>query len=308
VYCFLVALPDTKTNQALYMHILPILLVLTATVAADYHTSNNPVYKSLRAGNITGTAEDALKMPAPIMADGLTAAQQKKVLETAAGTKNLASFMRKSVTANPLKIRVEKIDGSKQPFRSCYYYYIAYGELDAISNPDFFQGQLAGARDTKVTNLTDQELSERGITKEKPDHEGYGYVTTDVIKKVELSTLGHGYWSKSEDSIIFASVTDPRFVADKKYPNQWKAKKRTSTGAASLGPAQPYSGSGIYTKVTRLKSPQGALFIETHMFYSEPKAWFNGVNLLGAKLPATIKLSLIREMRRDITAAGKKQK
>jgi len=302
VYCLL---PDKNFNWSL-MNPLPLMLMLAAAVSADDHLSGNPVYSLLRDGNLNGSPEEALRMPAPAMPDGLTAAQQMAVIKKLAGTTNLTSFTRKSVTANPLKIRVEKISGTDAPYRRCHYYYIAYGDLSAMASQDFFKGQLAGARDTKVTNLTLDALKKRGINELNTQHEGYGYAVTDVIKKVELSTLGRGYWSKTDESIVFASLVDPRFTGDKEYPNQWQEKKRNSRGVAELGPAQPYSGSGVYTKVTRLKQPAGALFIETQMYYSEPKGWFNGVNLLGAKLPATVKLSIVREMRRDITAATEK--
>ncbi len=285
------------------MTLLPALLFVASTVSADPHLADNPVYQMLRDGQVNGAADAALKMPEPVMADGLTAAQQQQVIKKIAGTPNIASFMRESVRALPVKIRIEKVDGVQDTFRHAHYYYIAYGELDNIANQDFFQGQLNGNNNAKVTVLTAEDLEQRGIKDVDQNHEGYGYVTTDVIKKLELSTLGRGFWSKTEDSIVFASIVDPRFAADKEYPNQWREKQTNNLGAAKLGPPQPYGGSGIYTKITELKQPKGALFIETQMYFHEPKGWFGGRNLLGAKLPATIKISIIPDMRRSISNA-----
>jgi hypothetical protein len=65
------------------------------------------------------------------------------------------------------------------------------------------------------------------------------------------------------------------------------------------GPWKPFSGSGQYLKVTRLVEPQGALFVEYHLVFTEPADWFGGANLLRSKLPQAAQV-IVRSMRREL--------
>ena len=52
--------------------------------------------------------------------------------------------------------------------------------------------------------------------------------------------------------------------------------------------------------MTELIEPQGALFVEYHLVFDEPKAWFGGANLLRSKLPLMVQDN-IRKFRRELT-------
>jgi hypothetical protein len=41
-------------------------------------------------------------------------------------------------------------------------------------------------------------------------------------------------------------------------------------------------------KITKLKEPAGAIFIEQHIIFAEPTGWFNGANYLRSKLPFAV--------------------
>jgi hypothetical protein len=126
--------------------------------------------------------------------------------------------------------------------------------------------------------------------------------TFDLLSKVRLTGTSHSYWSRSDDSIIAATMLDPRFTGDADLPNQWQSITRQPDGNVELGEPHPYRGAGEYIKITRLAEPAGALLIEFHVVYVEPKGWFDGSNMLTSKLPAVVQ-NQIRNMRRELTKA-----
>ncbi len=47
-------------------------------------------------------------------------------------------------------------------------------------------------------------------------------------------------------------------------------------GKRQLGSLHPYAGFASYLKATRLAQPAGAVLIEYHLAFAEPREWFNG--------------------------------
>ena len=99
-----------------------------------------------------------------------------------------------------------------------------------------------------------------------------------------------------------AAIIDPRFSKSAAHPNHWQAVDRNERGESKLGPPQPYESAGLYAKVTRMKEPAGALFIEYHHTFCEPEAWFSGTALLRSKLPMVIQ-DAVRKLRRRLVEA-----
>ena len=117
--------------------------------------------------------------------------------------------------------------------------------------------------------------------------------------------MGHSYYTRSEESSFLASILDPRFAKDEKLAAKWiPLTLNEKTGKLEDGKPQPYSGAGAYTKATVLAEPKGAVFVEQHILFDEPKGWFNGANLLRSKLPIVIQ-DEIRLLRRR--AMGEKK-
>src|SRR5262249_55725631 len=87
------------------------------------------------------------------------------------------------------------------------------------------------------------------------------------------------------------------------FPNQWrKITFNKRTGAKEIGNPNPYSGLGAYAKVTKLASPEGALFVEYHIIYNEPQEWFDGKSVFDAKLPQLIQND-VKRFRNDLKTA-----
>ena len=109
-------------------------------------------------------------------------------------------------------------------------------------------------------------------------------------------------WSRNGDSVIAAAEIDPRFLNDKDYPNQWRSITKAG-GVAKVSDPHPWSGAAMYLKITKLREPAGAMFIEQHIIFAEPTGWFEGANLLGSKLPIAVQDN-VRTMRKEF-AKGK---
>lgn len=180
-------------------------------------------------------------------------------------------------------------------------WFVAHGPLKGIGSKDFLEKALAsGQKDSKVHILGEAELAKRNI---KPAAEGsveerYSHVVFSLLNQVELSVTSRTLLSRTPDSLLFASRLDPRFLGDPEFPNQWHPLR-------GAGPSQPYVGAGAYVKISRLDpksaGQEGALFVESHLVFLEPKDWFpQGANLLRSKIPALVQ-DQVRSFRKEVS-------
>ena len=266
----------------------PAVLLLSAgfSSAAKDH-GDNPLLKELtKEGIDIGTKARAV-LPAPTMADGLSAAEQKKALdELVKGSYELDDFTRKSVVAPYiLRIRDIKPFDPQAPARGVDFWFVAYGDWKKVADKDFIDKAWGSTTsDSKATPLTAKDLAKRKIA-EKPN-EAYGHGTFALFSKVQISSTGHSSWSKTDDSFLVAARIDARFDKDEEFPNQWRSMTKNDSGNIEYGPAHHYHGAAYYLKMTRLATPQGAILLEGHVVFTEPMGWFNGENYLRSKLPA----------------------
>ena len=101
-------------------------------------------------------------------------------------------------------------------------------------------------------------------------------------------------------------MVDPRFDGDERFPNTWQKLTRDEAGKLIAGEPHPYSGCGGYAKVIQLHQPEGYVLVEGHMAFVEPRAWFNGANLLGSKIPALIQTE-VRDIRKALRKSAAKR-
>ncbi|MBX9580800.1 MAG: hypothetical protein K2X87_10875 [Gemmataceae bacterium] len=282
---------------------LPLVLSLTLAATAS-HEAENPLYKSLLDPGLTVGPDLRVKLPPPVMPDGLDAAKQKAVIQQVIGADyDYAEFTRKSVVA-PSLLRIRDVSPSdpKAPSRGVDVYFVAYGDLKATDDEKFLDRLVnTGKGEGKARGLNREELAKRQIGFKEGDEkkEGYGQVEFDFLEKVRLKITGHAMWSKTADSVVAAAEIDPRFRGDPEFPNEWRPIVAEG-GAKKVGPPQPYGGGGMYLKITKLAEPGGALFVEQHIVFAEPTGWFDGANLLRSKLPLVVQ-SNVRDMRREWT-------
>ncbi|MBW3539814.1 MAG: hypothetical protein KY476_06050 [Planctomycetes bacterium] len=288
---------------------LSLALAGALALGAETHSNSNPVFEQLVEKGVSPGGENLVPLPVPTMADGLDAAAQRKVIETLGGARFPYSQLTRRSTVAPHILRMRNIDGPdpQTPLQAVDLFFVAYGEMDALTNKNFLSDAFKenrGQDEAEGVSLTPEELAERSIeiATAAKDYEGYGQATFELLNRVELSVVGRSFWSRTEDSIVTAAIVDPRFSDDAKYPNVWRTLKRNAAGALVKGAPLPYRGAGLYMKMTKLHEPQGAVFVEAHIVFAEPHGWFDGKNLLGAKLPAVANQK-VREMRQEMLRA-----
>jgi hypothetical protein len=279
-------------------------LLLAVPGAADGHQQANPLYRELRQTGVPVTRAAHAPLPPPVMADGLSAEAQEAALKAAVGEDySLEEFTRRSVVA-PLRLRIRDFSPSDPaaPARGVDVIFIAHGGLNTVASKEFLDRVLELNREEgKAKALTADELARRGvkIRPEDEKHEGFAHVTFTLLDRVQVSGVGQSFWSRTADSVVVAGRLDRRFREDAAFPNVWRPARKDRDGKKELGEAHPYDGAAYYVKVTRLARPDGALFVEGHVLFTEPRGWFDGANLLRSKLPPVIQ-SQVRAFRREL--------
>jgi hypothetical protein len=269
----------------------------------------NPLFEQMRTRGVV--VSEAVKAPltAPLMADGLNAAEQQEVLKKVAGNRfTMKEFAAKVGTApHVYNIRKSPVTdaGSPRVF-ALDVSFVAHGSLDRVADRDFLEGLHKKQKDRKVHILTDEEMRKRKLDagSDKGREERYSHGVFLVLERVEVTAALHTVVTRQPDSLLAATEIDPRFTGDADFPNQWRKITFDDEGRRQLGPARPYTGAGGYLKITRLHEPAGALFVECHMVYNEPKGWFSGADPLTTKLPAIIQ-SEVRTFRQELNRVKK---
>lgn len=288
------------------MWLIPLILLADPNPSESAHLQHNPVYANLRETGVAVAANERIKLPEPYMKDGLDAAAQRKLIEELGGRRYRWELLTRNTPVAPqiIQLSQQKLQGNKTTVRSLDVYFVAYGDLDAITETkNLTQPSNKGGQEWKP--LTADDLPKDKFGEPDPKHESYGWISYDLIDRVRVSGVLHTYSSQTDDSVIGTAILDPRFDQADKYPNTWQPLTR-APGGWKAGKSSPYSGAGGYTKITKLEKPEGALFVESHLIFAEPFEWFDGRNLLSSKLPAVVQYE-VRSTRREMLQASQEK-
>lgn len=287
---------------------LGLFLLATALVTAA-PGADNPVYVEVTRTGVQVGGKEPVRVPLPTMADGLDAKAQEKLIAEIAGKGAVPRFIRNSAVA-PHVVKMRELEGDEGHGRVVSAWFVAHGEIDQFSDKKFREQMLSAGDDPEMAGqggaLDAAQLKNRGIPWKDADSdvEAYSHGSLSLLKKVKVAATIRTYSSRTDDSVIFAAMIDPRFAEDPDFPNNWAPITRTPTGGVEVGKPRPYGGLGTYLKATRLAAPAGAILVECHLVFSEPEEWFGGANLLGAKIPAIVQ-SRVRDVRRELNVTGK---
>lgn len=279
-------------------------LLASLAAGADPHAGNG-AWLNLCNHGIQLSGEKRWTLPAPTLSDGQTPAQQEKVVASVVGSAYpLSRFLRASAVA-PHILHQQLITDGSSPVRVVDAWFVAHGSLDALADRGLIDRVLNTDDDSDVATsgneLTAAMLAERGI--DLAGDEAFAQGAFRLWKRVEVQAVLHSHGTQSEESVLVAAAIDNRFDRDAQFPNQWRSLSLDAAGQVVGGEAHTYSGLGMYLKATRLAQPAGALFVEWHLAFVEPLEWFDGANLIGAKLPAIVQ-SRVRALRRELALAA----
>ncbi len=282
-----------------------LLLVISAQALA----ADNLIFNELTNDGVT-IAGSKVKLPPPIMADGLDAAAQAKVLESiATASKPVAELTRKSVVA-PFVLKIDETAGTLKRVDA---YFIVYGELDRLMQDGFKKldddpkgkaPEKEPALRSSGDLLDEKTLAARGL-KVADDHENIATSNFPIFDRLRLHVTVRSIDSRGQDSVLLAAKIDERFNKDEKYDNFWQSLTRDDAGDLKIEDTKhPYAAAVSYAKATQLLEPKGAIFVEYHLAFEEPQGWFNGAKLLTSKLPLAAQ-SNIRKLRQQLEKEAK---
>ena len=248
-----------------------------------------------------------VKLSPAWLADGMDAAKQQAVTDKLAGRRK-RQFYNDSIAATvESDIRSIKVDKRRAGY-IVDFAFIVYADLDHLMPSENQPSNgglqaLAKESDMKVTELTPSLLKSAGITlsglgKEKPnDADGDSrsvHGTFSLLDKVFISSVVQSAIKQTDESITVAWEQDTRFHETPVYSNRWKFIDNDDDGGVHV-----YNGFAGYAKVTKLKAKDGALLVEYHYAFAEPKEWSEERISLRAKLSIVLQES-VRKARRQI--------
>jgi hypothetical protein len=255
--------------------------------------------------------------PPPLWAYKTWAAYKCKAIDSISeGNKTFESLTKKQVVA-PYVLKISDVKptkGDSKTIRLVEFYFVIHADMKRLEEESFLKGQAEEREqkddeETKASGeeIKPEELKSLGINVDQAENrpERYYQGTFPLFGRVRVEGVGHSYYTKTEESSFLASTLEAKFANDEKHAAKWIPLTRDDkTGKLIEGKPQPYTGAGAYTKATVLAEPKGAVFVEQHIVFDEPKGWFNGANLLRSKLPIVVQ-DEIRLLRRR--AMGEKK-
>ena len=278
------------------MNVIVLNLLVVLAAADPAAPVENPVLADLLTKGVAMPDGSAVKLPKPILPDGMTPDAQTAAITRLAAPNTFDEFTQKSSSAPiALKIRTVRSEAG-ETFRTVDLGFVAHGSWDTLLSKEFSDSIVMTKKKeneekqhtlSKAGFLTQEELGKRDLTPKVKEgqEERYFYTTFTLFDLVEVSVIRYAVLTKAPSSILLAAQVDPRFAKDADYPNQWREVNRNAVGNIVFGRKHPYQGAGFYLKATRLTEPAGTIFVEYHSVFDEPKGWFQGENTLRAKLP-----------------------
>lgn len=280
-----------------------LLAALAQTPADPPAHDRNPVLRAaidrgLEVGGI------AVKLPEPTFRDGMSAEEQKAALAAVAGSARGADEMLQPSLSAPHKLRLRDQKAEGAVVRSGDLVFTLRGvDLDAVKPAEAIRRTRgepvdAGNMRFQVHVLTADEAAKTPAPPSS-DHEWLSHAEGRLLDRIAVESTDRIVVTRTEDSLILASRTDPAFGPEGPFPNRWSTIA-LKAGGDVLGPPQPFVGGIGYMKLTRLKGQEKAVLVETHFAFAEPTAWFDGAPILRSKL-GLIAQDQVRRLRRELS-------
>lgn len=287
--------------------------LLVGLVGPMLWAEENPMLTELLQKGVVMSEGTAVKLPPPTLHETMDAAGQQAAIRPLTGSKFSYEDLVRNSLQTPFVLNIQTVATTKEqlPARRVDLWFVAHGSWEKLKTEDFLQGLLR-SRDDKRGDA--QRPSQSGILKTEqlaarkifaqyaaPLEEKYFFSTVNLFDRVEVSSTRHSVVSRSKTSFTVAARIAPQFTNDPQFPNQWRPMELKESGEVVIGSPRLYVNSGFYVKASQLQSPVGAVLIEYHLAFEEPRAWFDGGNLLRSKLPLFVQ-DEVRSFRRRLAA------
>ena len=249
-------------------------------------------------------AEQTVTLKPMWLSDGISAEDQADITDKIAGRRK-RQFYRDSISAT-FESDIESIKiGDRRAGYVVDFAFVVYASLDDVleKNGDDKSGidSLANESEMKVTEL-EPPTDESTDNSDETENTRLVHGQFTLLEKVLISSVVRTSMKKTEESITVVWEQDRAFDKPGDVSNSWRF-----TEAADATMSAVYNGFAGYAKVTKLKARDGALLVEYHYAFAEPKEWSEHKISLRAKLSIVLQES-VRKSRRHIkklAAAGK---
>jgi hypothetical protein len=312
-----------------HLHCLVAATVVTSAMAMVSSVSaqgvaNNSIFTDLLQRGVP-FGGSFRPLPPPTLPDGLNANQQKAAIDAVLALKasrpTYEAFTDKAHNLNaPYVMVIDDLNppfgGGNQPGHSINLWFVAWGNLSAITDPKFLKAQFQPDPNNDRIDVLQPNGLPMGIQTQNIPGGGDWFVHGQFMilsndQRVQVRGTAHVMETTNNDSGTLAAIVDPRFNQDPNFPNEWRPVQRNPNGQvvkgpngkALLGDPSPYVSAGGYLKATKLIRPAGALLVEYHLVYDEPPGWFGGKNLLRPKLNTKAEDD-VRMFRRKVSDAS----
>lgn len=278
-------------------------LILQTGQPIEQAHARNPLYPPLIRGAFT-LAGATVTLPAPVLADGLSAKAEHEALVAFAGSKRAVDELARDAIAAPILVRTHdrKTDSGTIRFADVSFFVradFASIQLDrAPGSVDEEKPVEAGNMRFSAKRLKPDDLKSRGLSSGTGQGEWYVHVSGRLLDRIALEATDRIVATRSDGSWVVAYRTEPRLADDPVFPNRWNPIAREGV-KETKGPGESYPGGAGYVKLSKLASIPGALFVEAHLAFFEPRAWFDGAPILRSKI-ALIAQDRIRRLRREL--------
>ncbi len=269
--------------------ILALALLLQSPAPSADHSAN-AVYLALLAD---GLVEGGIKvpLPPPAFADGLDAAAGLAAIRGVAGDdRAVKELLRDSVSApfspqGPRREGRRRHDPGRRPVlrRPCR---ARRDRPRRVAGPGRPGRRRGGQHAVRHPDPRPPRPSRSGGSNCPRSLAGgsawYSHATGRLLDRIAVEATDRLVATRTADSLLVAARTDPAFDADAAFPNQWSGIVRKGD-EETVGPRKAYGGGGSYVKLTRIAAMPGLLFVEAHLAFVEPTAWFRGNPILRSK-------------------------
>jgi hypothetical protein len=297
--------PEGATAMTAPIALLGLILTSQAPRIEPGHR-DNPVYRVLLEDGWT-VGSSRVPFPAPSLTDGASADEERAALKAIAGSeRGVEELTRDSVSA-PFVLKTHDLKRDNGDLiRQLDLWFVVHASLDEI-DPDkaaaeSTNGQTVEAGNMKFTSrrLTAKEL--KRVEKDAPAaggkaREWYVHLSARLLGRIQVEATDRITATNTEHSWVIASRTDPKFDGPGEFGNFWRPIASNSKGEAEK--PEPCPGGASYVKISRLVTVPGALVVESHFAFDEPKAWFDGSPILRSKF-SVVAQDRIRALRREL--------
>ena len=186
-----------------------------------------------------------VKLPEPTLADGMTAAAQRQQIEAIAEGRNSWEDLTRRAVVAPFILKTSQ-DASEQRGvgRRVDLWFVAYGSLDTLASDDFLSNQFKTASDDSENASSARLLGRCGPeedaacpSRRQPDDPRYVAAETTLLERVRVSATTRSIKTRTAESLVVASILDPRFADDPEFPNRWRSILRDDAGNRQFGAA-----------------------------------------------------------------------